>query len=88
MMPSADLISNLHKLLVLVYAKALQHGGSDQSMLLHLLKLFFGQSARFVQDLLVDSHLADIMKGRCHCDHVLIRPLQMVFIRLLHKSLQ
>ena len=74
MVPSADLVSHLHKLFILINTQALQHGSTDQGMLLHFLKLFICQSAWFIQNLLVDSHFTNIVKGRCNCDHVLVRP--------------
>ena len=88
MVPAADLISNFQQYLSLIHLEILKHGSSDQCMCLHNIKFFFCKLTRLIQNLLINSYLTNIMKRRCHRDHILLRPWQSVLPRLLDETLQ
>ena len=58
-----DLVCDLYQRLVLINAKLFQHFCTDDGMRFHNLKFFFRQSARFIQNLVINANLADIMQG-------------------------
>ena len=62
MMPTADLIGNIDQRFLFIALHLAQHGGTDQRMFFHLMKFFYGQSSRLVQDFFVNPNFSDIMK--------------------------
>ena len=65
MMPSADIMGNPNQRLVFVIFQALQHGSTDGTVCLDNLEFFLGQSAWFIQDLIIYTDLSDIVKQSC-----------------------
>ena len=88
MMPSADIMGNPNQRLVFVIFQALQHGSTDGTVCLDNLEFFLGQSAWFIQDLIIYTDLSDIVKRRCCNDHSSYRTGQIILVRFLYQSLQ
>ena len=87
-MPSADIMGNPNQRLVFVIFQALQHGSTDGTVCLDNLEFFLGQSAWFIQDLIIYTDLSDIVKRRCCNDHSSYRAGQIILIRFLYQPFQ
>ena len=88
MMPSADLHGQLHQLFILINTDVFQDRLSDDRVLFHLIKLFRCQSARFIEDLVINADLADVMQCRSRRDQRTPLCRYLIFIRLLYQTLQ
>ena len=88
MMPTADLVRHFHQRLVLIHLETRNHVRTDHCVFLHDLTLLRCQRTRFIQNLLVNSDLSNVMQGRCRADQHPIRPGQVIFVRLLDKLFQ
>ena len=88
MMPSADIMGNPNQRLVFVIFQALQHGSTDGTVCLDNLEFLFCQFARFIQDLVINTNLSDIMKSRCCNNHSSYRAGQIILIRFLYQPFQ
>ena len=87
-MPSADIMGNPDQRFVFIIFQALQHGSTNSTVCLNHLKFFFGQSARLIQNLIINTDLSDIMKRRRCNNHSSYRAGQIILIRFLYQSLQ
>ena len=87
-MPSADVMGNPNQRFVFIIFQALQHGGTDGTVCLDNLEFLFCQFARFIQDLVINTNLSDIMKSRCCNNHSSYRAGQIILIRFLYQPFQ
>ncbi len=63
MVPTADLVRHFHQRLILIHLKIRKHVRTDHCMFFHDLTLLRRQTTRFIQNLLVNSDLSDVMQG-------------------------
>ena len=85
-MPAADGVSHLDKGLFLKGFQIFDHFRADQGVRFHDLEFFLGQLAGLVQDLLIDTDLADVMESGSIRDEGFILPGEMVAAGPLHDT--
>ena len=85
-MPAADGVSHLDKGLFPKGFQMFDHLRADQCVRLHDLEFFLGQLAGLVQDLLIDTDLADVVESGGIRDEGFILPGEMVAAGALHDT--
>ena len=88
MMPATDFFYKFYQLLILIHFQIINDLLAQKGVLLHQRKFFFGQSSRLIENLLVNTDLANVMKCRSNRDQMLVFLRNMIPICLLYQTFQ